>query len=153
MAKNKFQFNADGSVTFRLAEVGARSRTTYEGAFRVKGGLSPYDELSASRDLRALLGEHGVQATDHEVNLAYALSQLRYRILEAPLFWTEKGRDGYGGADIDDNVLITVLNMAGEAEVANNKRLREEAKARLKQLSAALDKHDAEAAQKPDEAE
>jgi hypothetical protein len=150
MAKNKFQFNEDGTVTFRIAEVGARSRVTYEGPFRVKSGLSPFDELSASRDMRALLGEHGVQATDHEVNIAYALSQMKYRLIEGPLFWSEKAREGFGGADLDSNVIIAVLTAAVEAEVASNKRLKQEARERLKQMEKALEEHDAEGKEEPD---
>lgn len=140
--KYHFQFNEDGTITFKIAEIGARSRVTYEGPFKVKSGLSPFDELSASRDMRALLGEHGVQALDHEINLAYALAQLRYRVIDAPSFWTEKTRDGYGGADIDSNIIITVLNMAVEAEVQSAKRLKEEAKKRLQQMAAALEEHE-----------
>jgi hypothetical protein len=142
MAKTKFIFNDDGTVAFKLADVGSRSRTTYEGMFRVKGGLSPFDELSAGRDMRALLGEHGVQALDHEANIAYALAQLRYRVIDAPSFWTEKSRDGFGGADLDSNIIIGVLNLAVEAEVETNKRIKAEARARLKDLAAKLEEHD-----------
>jgi len=144
--KPNFMFNEDSTVTFRLAEVGSRSRTTYEGAFRVKTGLSPFDELAAGRDMRSLLGDYGVQALDHEANIAYALSQLRYRIVEAPLFWTEKSREGFGGADLDSNVTLAVLNLAIEAEVQATKRFKEEAKRRLKQMAAALEKHEADEA-------
>lgn len=152
MAKSKhtFQFNEDGTVSFRFAEVGARTRTTYTGPFKVKAGMSPFDELSAGRDMRALLGEHGVQAVDHEINIAYALSQLRYRIVEAPGFWSEKARDGFGGADLDSNVILSILDYAIEAEVQSNKRLKEEAKRRLKDLEKSLEEHDKEGAA-PDE--
>jgi len=144
--KSNYMFNEDGTITFRIAEIGARSRTTYEGVFKVKSGLSPFDELAAGRDMRTLLGDHGVQALDHEVNVAYGLSQLRQRIIDAPDFWTSKTREGFGGADIDANIIIHVLNMSIEAEVQNNKRLKEEAKKRLKQMAAALDEHDAKEA-------
>jgi hypothetical protein len=152
-AKKNFQFNADGTVTFKIAQVGDRSRTTYEGPFRVKSALSPFDELSAGRDMRALLGEHGVQALDHEANIAYALAQLRYRIVECPLFWTEKSREGYGGAELDSNIILNVLTMAVEAEVADRKRLKEEAKQRLQEMSAALEADDAAEAAPDDSAE
>jgi hypothetical protein len=151
MAKNKFQTNEDGTVTFRISEVGDRSRTTYEGLFKVKGSLSPFDELSAGKDMRQLLGEHGAGATDHEINIAYALAQLRHRIVESPSFWTERSRDGFGGADMDGNVILHVLTLAVDGEVEMGKKFRQEAKRRLKEMSEALDRHDEKGAEGADE--
>jgi hypothetical protein len=144
MSKNKFQINEDGTVTFRISEVGDRSRTTLQGPFRVKGSLSPYDELASGRDMRQLLGAEAVSATDHEVNLAYALSQLRHRIVESPSFWLEASRESFGGAELDHNIILKVLNMAIEAEVTSRKNLRNEAKRRLKDMEASLEKYDKE---------
>jgi hypothetical protein len=144
MSKTKFQINEDGTVTFRISEVGDRSRTTLQGPFKVKGSLSPYDELAAGRDMRHLLGDNAVSATDHEVNLAYALSQLRHRVVEQPSFWLEASREGFGGADIDHNIILKVIGLAIDAEVHYRKYLRTEAKRRLKDLESSLNKYDEE---------
>jgi hypothetical protein len=142
--KHSFTFNEDGTVTFRISEIGDRSRTTWSGIFRVKGGLSPFDELLAGKDMRSLLGIEAATATDHEINLAFALSNLKYRIIDAPDFWIAKSREGYGGADLDNNIIMLVLEMAINAEVETRKRLRKEARQRLDELEKALDKADSE---------
>lgn len=143
-AKSKFFFNEDGTITFRISEIGDRSRVTWSGPFKVKGGLSPYDELAAGKDMRYLLGDNSSSATDHEINIAYSLSQLRYRIVESPEFWFNKSREGFGGADLDSNVILHVLQMSIDAEVEARKRLRKEARKRLEEMEKALDKADAE---------
>ena len=148
--KVKYLFNEDGTVTFRHSDVGSVSRTTYEGVYRVKSSLSPYDELAAGRDFRDLLGARAEMATDHESNIAFALSHLRYRLVEYPSFWREKSRDGYLGADLDANILIAVLDLALNAQFESNRRLKAEAKRRLGQMAKALEEADKEGAEEPD---
>lgn len=89
---------------------------TYTGTFRFRCYLNPTQKIAANREMRSLLGEFPMLVPEHESFLAYALSQLKYRILSSPPFWTS-GENGYAGDIPDTNVLSAILDAAIDAEV------------------------------------
>lgn len=96
--------------------VGKKTNDTYMGEFCVKTSLSPLDFLKADRLYRELIGSVNPHlATKEAQNFAFALSQLKYRIVEMPEFFKNKELDG---GHLDSNVLIEIVNLAIEAEEA-----------------------------------
>lgn len=96
---------------------------TYTGTFRFKCFLTPTQRLAASREYRELLGNNPTLATEHEDNLAFALSQLKYRILSSPPFWTSQNANMPGDLP-DENVIDAVLEAAIGAELKYKKQLK-----------------------------
>lgn len=98
---------------------------TYTGSFRFKCFLTPTQRLAASREHRELLGENPTIALEHEYNLAYALSQLKYRIVSAPPFWTSSLQASNMPGDLpDENIIMAVLDAAIGAELKYRKQLK-----------------------------
>lgn len=95
---------------------------TFNGTFRFKCFLSPTERIAANREMRALLGEHPMLTPEHESFLAYALTQLKYRIISAPPFW-KSTESGWHGDIPDSNVISEVLNAAIETEVKYKEEL------------------------------
>lgn len=116
----------EGTATFSISEVGTATRSTYMGNFKVHCILSPIDLMSADRDYRAFVGNvNPNDCTTHVRNLAFALSQLKYRIIEEPPFWTNPK---VGGGHLKDtDVIISVLNLALEAEESYRQSRKKEA--------------------------
>lgn len=97
---------------------------TYLGTFRFRCSLTPLQYVDADRDFRDLLGTNAQFASTHAENLAYALAQLRHRIIEAPPFWTDGG-GRYGGAAVKDHdVIDLVLEAAVQSELKYRSELR-----------------------------
>lgn len=91
---------------------------TYAGTFKFRCFLTPSKKIAAGREYRDLLGPHGIQADKYEAFLAYALTQLRYRIISAPPFWNPSIQDGSIAGDIpDEEVLTAILDAAVGAEL------------------------------------
>lgn len=89
----------------------------YTGTFVFKCFLTPSEKLAAGRDYRELLGENAVLALKHEDNLAFVLSQLKYRIISAPPFWSSSiGLNGFQGDLPDEKVLDIIFEAALSAE-------------------------------------
>lgn len=89
----------------------------YTGTFTFKCFLTPSEKLAAGRDYRELLGENAVLALKHEDNLAFVLSQLKYRIVSAPPFWSSSmGLNGFQGDLADEKVLDVIFEAALSAE-------------------------------------
>ena len=100
---------------------------TYSGTFAFRPFLNPIQQLQAGREFRELLGSLGNQASESEVNLAFALSQLKQRIISAPPFWTStKQESGIEGNVGDLNVIAAVLDAAIRAENVFKTRVEEE---------------------------
>lgn len=90
----------------------------YTGNFKFKCYLTPSEKLAAGRAYRELLGSNAALAFKSEDNLAFALSQLRYRIISAPPFWNSAiGVDGQGGDIPDEKVLDAILEAAMSSEL------------------------------------
>ena len=90
----------------------------YSGQFRFRCYLTPSQRLSASRDYRELLGPNPSVALQTDDNLAFALSQLKHRILSSPPFWSSSlATTGIAGDLPDDVVIMKVLDASIEAEL------------------------------------
>jgi hypothetical protein len=107
----------EGNIcTYHLAAEGTVSGT-FRGIFKFKCFLSPSEKLACGRLYRKLLGPNAALAFKNEDDLAYTLSQLTYRIVSAPPFWSSSiGVDGQVG-DIDENVLNIISEAASAAEL------------------------------------
>lgn len=129
------------TATFRLnGEVGITTRTTYTGTFTVRAVLDPSRELAAGRMYRALLGPQFQQASDHEANLAFALSQLQQRVLTAPpWFDSTPGQEVRGSTILDSDILLKVLDLSVKAQEEYAKALKEESKAVFENLRERVD--------------
>lgn len=97
---------------------------TYAGAFRFKCYLSPLQQIAADRERRELLGNNPFAAGEHESFLAYALTQLKYRIVSAPPFWASANPATLGGDIADENVIAAVLDAALGAEMKYKSQLK-----------------------------
>lgn len=89
---------------------------TYAGTFKFRCYLTPMQKIAANREMRELLGAHATMAPEHESNLAFALTQLKHRIVSAPPFWTSV-TSGMSGDIADANVILAVLDAAYAAEL------------------------------------
>lgn len=99
---------------FTISEFDAETNETYIGEFKVKVVLSPMDILSIDRDYRELIGSVSpLMASSDANNVAFALSQLRHRVIGYPMFW--KG-SGYDGGHLPKNVLYAILDASLEAQ-------------------------------------
>jgi len=100
---------------------------TYTGKFEFKCYLTPVETLQAGRVYREFLGSHAILASDAEGQLAFAFSQLKFRIIKAPPFWTSAGQESGVDGNIGDLEIITaVLNAAIEAENLYKERIAQE---------------------------
>jgi hypothetical protein len=110
---------------------------SYMGLFKFRCFLTPLQIVEADKDFRDLLGPNAAFAASNAENVAYALAQLRQRIVSAPPFWTE-GAGRYGGGGIKDHdILDLVLEAAVTAEIkfrADLTKRHEEAIDRIKAL-------------------
>lgn len=110
-------YRFEGSKAFfDYQNIGDRTNTTFLGEFCVKCIMSPLDHLKADRLYRELIGPVNPHLASKEAkNYAFALSQLKQRVLEAPDFFKNSEMDG---GHLDSNVLIDIINEAIEAEEA-----------------------------------
>jgi len=108
-------FRFEGSKAyFDFSSVGDRTNTTYMGEFCVKCVMSPMDHLKADRLYRELIGSINPHLASQDAkNYAFALSQLKQRVLESADFFKNRELDG---SHLDSNVLIGIINKAIEAE-------------------------------------
>lgn len=88
---------------------------TYMGTFKFKCYLLPSETVAAGRERRELLGENAILASEKERFYAFALPQLKYRVVSAPPFWNETP-GSYGGDIPDENVMGIILDAALDAE-------------------------------------
>lgn len=114
---------------------------TYMGTFRFKCFLTPTQKLAASREYRQLLGENPTLALQHDDNLAFSLSQLKYRVISAPPFWTSTAAlNGYSGDIPDENVISAVLDAAIGAELKYMNHLKKKKEEALQKAKAAAER-------------
>lgn len=108
---------------------------TYLGAFKFRTVLSPIQEIEADRDYRDLLGKNAEFALSHIENLAYALSQLRHRVISGPPFWFD-GVSRFPGSHIrDKEVLEKIFEAAFLAEKKYRKMLNDKHKTAIERMS------------------
>ena len=110
-------FRFEGSKAyFDFSGIGEKSNITFMGEFCVKTILSPIDHLKSDQLYRELIGPINPHlASQESKNFAFALSQLKQRILEAPDFFKNKEIDG---GHLDANILIEIINLSIDAETA-----------------------------------
>ena len=127
-------FRFEGSKAFfDFSSVGDRTNTTYMGEFCVKCVLSPIDSLKADRLYRELIGSINPHLASQDAkNFAFALSQLKQRVLESPDFFKNREIDG---GHLDSNVLIGIVNQAIEAE-EEYKNLQDEKTKKIQEMLA-----------------
>jgi len=113
--KNDINFHM-GTATFNISMEAAASKTKYQGMFKVKCVLSPLHYIQSDSMYRELLGKTNPQfASEYVSQLSYALSQLKYRIIDSPA-WFKNQETGIDGSNIDDSILLYVLDKAVECE-------------------------------------
>jgi hypothetical protein len=108
----------EGSVaSFEVAETDQLTYTTFIGAFRVKCFLNPLETIKADRIFRELIGSvNPVMASGAAKNMAFAISQLAVRVIEAPDFFKNQFNPDLPGGHLPEEVLIHILDKAIDAE-------------------------------------
>lgn len=100
-------------VAFEVHEKGNVTGKTWDGKFRAKAVLTFREQMAADRLRREFLGGNG-QGADADVLVeARILSELPFRLTEAPEWWKSNG----GGMDLADaNILKAVWEGAVKVE-------------------------------------
>jgi hypothetical protein len=111
----EFCMQLEGSeAKFEFNIVGKTTKESYMGKFKVKCILSPLEEIEADKTYRDLLGNNYHLADSSIKEKAFALSQLKFRVIEYPPFWDN---DYIGGGHIvDSNVILEVIELAIQAQ-------------------------------------
>lgn len=117
---------------------------SYMGTFKFRCALTPLQVIEAGRDYRELLGPNSSQATTEEESFAFALSQLRQRVIEAPPFWFQQGSRFGGGHILDVEVINLVLQASMEAELAYRERLTKKHEEAVNRIKAVVEKRKAD---------
>jgi hypothetical protein len=125
----------------QVGEIGG----SYKGIFEFRCFLNPVQYISADRDYRDLIGKNPALADPHADNLAYALIQLKYRVIKAPPFWYSDESPIAGGNVADSDIILNVLSAATEAEVKFRKHVLEKQEESVNKLKAIIDKRKANA--------
>lgn len=113
-----------GTATFFVDMEASGSRATHKGQFKVRCILSPIEFINSDSLYRELLGKTNPEyATEYVSSLCYALSQLRYRIMECPAWFKNETR--IDGSHVDDAILLSILNSAVECESDYRKQIEE----------------------------
>lgn len=116
MNKNDIVLN-NSTATWVLPPTQGELGGTYTGRFVFRCFLDPLQDLKAGREFRELLGSLAIQATEKETNLAFALTQLKHRIISSPPFWSSTAPDsGIEGNIGDINIIALVLEAAMVSE-------------------------------------
>ena len=105
----EIRFNDDGTAEFNIHLVGDVTQQTYIGKFKVNSVLDPFQILNSGKRYRDLLGVNPAFASETEMNLAFALAQLEYRVINPPPFWNN-------GNLKDLNVIMSVFDLSIQAE-------------------------------------
>lgn len=96
---------------------------SYLGTFRFRTSITPLQEIDADKNYRELLGTHPDSAPIRIQNLAYALTQLKQRVIEAPPFWADNSL--YPGSSVKDAEVIELVYQAAMlAEIKHRNALK-----------------------------
>lgn len=118
---------------------------SYKGVFEFRCFLNPIQYIAADREYRDLLGKNPALSDPHADSLAYALIQLKYRIIKAPPFWHSDDSVIPGGAIPDRDIISLILAAATEAEVKFRKSLLDKQEESVNKLKAIIEKRKADA--------
>jgi hypothetical protein len=122
--KERTDIIIEGNTATWESNVTGTINGTYIGTFRFRCFLTPTQQIAASREMRELLGPEMTMAPEHESFLAYALTQLKHRIISSPPFWSSAvGGGGMQGDVPDENVISAVLDAAIGAEIKYKNQL------------------------------
>lgn len=122
--KERSDLIIDGNVCTWQMRIDGDIHGTYVGVFKFKCYLSPLEQIAADRERRELLGPQPFAAAEHESFLAYALTQLKYRIVSAPPFWISQNPSSLAGDIADENIIAAVLDAALSAEIKYKEQLK-----------------------------
>lgn len=136
MAEKKEILLSGNEATWHMSMLGA-IEGTYVGTFKFRCYLSPIEKIAANREYRELMGEQMLLAPEHEANLAYAITQLKYRVISAPPFWTS---NSVAGNIPEYEVIMAVLDASMEAELHFREKKKEDKKKDLDRARAAAEK-------------
>jgi hypothetical protein len=125
----------------QVGEIGG----SYKGVFEFRCFLNPIQYIAADREYRDLIGKNPALSDPHADSLAYALTQLKYRVLKAPPFWNAEDGIIAGGAVPDREIISLILSAATEAEIKFRKSLIAKQEESVNKLKAIIDKRKAEA--------
>jgi hypothetical protein len=139
MAEKELDIIIDGSVaTWNMVDQGDVNGT-YIGVFKFRCYLTPIQKLACGREYRELLGPSPAMATSQDDNLAFALTQLKHRVISGPPFWQSSLQTtGYAGDLPDEVVLMHILDASISAEIKYKEQLkkkREEAITRAENIA------------------
>ena len=127
-----------GTATFFVKKEGAANKTSYSGMFKVKCVMSPMEYINSDSLYRKLLGESNPQyASDLAGRMAYAIAQLKYRIMDCPDWF--KSDNGMYGSNSEDNVLLYVFDKCVEAEMLYREGMEKRAKEAKKEAVKTID--------------
>ena len=126
MIENEITFSGN-IASWTMPPTNGDIQGTYTGTFEFRAFLDPLRQLEAGRQYRELLGSLGNFADETEVRLAFALTQLKYRILKAPPFWSSTLQEsGIAGNIGDINIVALVLEAANTAETLYRDKMKTE---------------------------
>jgi len=130
--------NLDGTAEFFI-DTEDEFKQTVRGKFIVKCYLSPIENIKADRFFRQLLGEHLEHANKNARDSAFALSQLKYRIIKHPPFWAGEEIDG---ENVGIKVLIEIMNKALESQELYIEQAKKETQEKEKTLTKKIEKEE-----------
>jgi len=125
-------------ATWTLKAEGAINGT-YMGTFKFKVYMLPSEVVAAGRERRELLGENAIIASEKERFYAYALPQLKYRVISGPPFWTA-APGAYSGDIPDEEVMGLILDAALGAELKFKHELNKRKTDAIEKAKAAAEK-------------
>lgn len=114
---NRTDIVIEGSTATWNLRLDGPIKGTYVGAFRFKCFLHPLQKIASSREFREIMGPTPSFANEEESFLAYALTQLKYRIVNAPPFWKSENPAAMDGDIADENIIAAVLDAALVSEL------------------------------------
>ena len=121
------------TATWTMSNMQGLIGGTYNGSFKFRCYLSPTEDLTANRLYRELLGPNAILASEDDSYLAYALTQLKYRVISAPPFWYTPQQNGEMPGSIPDrNVILAVLDASARAAAAFQAKMASERETVLK---------------------
>ncbi len=120
-------------VIFNSKEPGSVSGEFYEGIFEVRKVLTPSQKAMADVERRNFLGnpERGAEIDPEVSELAFAISQLKVRVIKGPTWWnSSNGLKSF----VDDNVLVELTNAVLQVELDFKAEIKAKAEAAKKAL-------------------
>lgn len=136
--ENDISIDAQGVATWEMNTT-APINGTYQGVFKLRTGITPMQEIEADRDYRELLGKNTELISSHIENLAYALTQLKQRVISGPPFWFD-GISKFPGSQVRDKEIIEkVFEASVVAETKYRKMLQEKHKLSVEKLAKAIE--------------